>query len=496
MKNLIILVLGSDSFSFEQLPQEIGQLTRLRILDLRNRSIMIPSNIISRLTQLEELYLDYWYESYVVSFEELNDLSHLTALEICIANVENIPKGLVFQKLKRYKIIIGNGWKRNTGNLRTFEVKSDTNVCSEDGIIKQLKGIEDLFLDGKQRVKNVLYELDGEGFPQLKHFQIRNNPDMLCIVDSMPSATCDAFPLLETLSLSNLVRLEKICHAQLRIKCFCQLRTIKVEKCDKLKNLFSFSIAKHLLQLQEIEVVQCRNMEEIFIVDRVDNGVIDSMFVNQLQSLTLKSLPRLRRICSKATSQERRILLTTDASSRKIISEDQLDTLPLFSENVVFSNLKKLYLYGINGKNQLPLLFCCDQSLTSLSVQNCSNLKYFFSSSTPGRFKQLQHLLIYNCKDLEELIRIDDNCSNYVEFPSLEKLHIKSCPELREFIFSDKVSFPSLQEIRINYMENMKIIWQNQLIESIPYCPKLSKVSLCGSQNLESLFPASIAKSL
>ncbi|KAL5825698.1 hypothetical protein ACOSQ3_021761 [Xanthoceras sorbifolium] len=45
-------------------------------------------------------------------------------------------------------------------------------------------------------------------------------------------------------------------------------------------------------------------------------------------------------------------------------------------------------------------------------------------------------------------------------------------------------------------MENLKMIWQNQLIESVRYCPKLSKVSLYDCQNLESLFPASIAKSL
>ncbi|KAL5825721.1 hypothetical protein ACOSQ3_021784 [Xanthoceras sorbifolium] len=508
LENLEILVLGFD-YNTKQLPEEICQLTRLRFLDLRECSFVIPPNTISRLTQLEELYMGYWYnqrqveelfiEESVASLEELKNLSHLTALEIRVENVENIPKGFVFQKLKRYKIIIGNDRvkrMRFTGNLRTFEVKSDTNVCSEDGIIKQLKSIEGLLLDGKQRVKNVLYELDGEGFQQLKHFQIKNNPYIQYVVDSTPSATGDAFPLLDTLSLSNLVRLEKICHDQLTTKSFCQLRTIKIKKCDKLKNLFSFSIAKHLSQLQEVKVVECRNMEEIFIVDRADNGVIDSMFVNQLHSLTLKSLPRLRRICSEATSQERRMLLTTDASSSEIISEDQLDALPLFSENVVFSNLKNLYLYGINGKNQLPLLFRCVQSLTSLNVQNCSNLKYLFSSSTLGSFKQLQHLQIYNCKDLEELIRIDDNCSNYVEFPSLEKLHIDSCPELREFIFSDKVSFPSLQEIRICYMKNLKMIWQNQLIESVPYCPKLSKVSLCVCQNLESLFPASIAKSL
>ncbi|KAL5756997.1 hypothetical protein ACOSQ2_021743 [Xanthoceras sorbifolium] len=504
MENLEILVIGFD-YNTKQLPKEIGQLTRLRFLDLRNCSFVIPPNTISKLTQLEELYMGYWYdqqrveelfiENSVASLEELKNLSRLTALHIHVTNAEILPKGLVFQKLKRYKIVIGDGWNSRETS-RTLHVRSETNICSEDGVIKQLKGIEDLCLDGKQRVKNVLYELDGEAFPQLKHFHIGNNPYIQFVVDSMPSATYDAFPLLDTLSLSNLVRLEKICHDQLTTKSFCRLRTIKVKKCDKLKNLFSFSIAKHLSQLQEIEVVECRNMEEIFIVDRADNGVIDSMFVNQLHSLTLKSLPRLRRICSEATSQERRMLLTTDASSSKIISEDQLDALPLFTENVVFPNLKNLHLHEINGKNQLPSLFRWVQSFTSLIVKNCSNLKYLFSSSTLGSFKQLQHLQIHNCKDLEELIRIDDNCSNYVEFPSLEKLHIGSCPELREFIFSDKVSFPSLQEIRINYMENLKTIWQNQLIESVRYCPKLSKVSLYDCQNLGSLFPASIAKSL
>ncbi|KAK2643965.1 hypothetical protein Ddye_019160 [Dipteronia dyeriana] len=475
MENLEILVVGFESVNpwdpvTKQLPEEIGQLNRLRVLDLRDCSFIIRSKTILRLTQLEELYMGQWNESFA-SLEELKDLSHLTALDIRVADAEILPKGLdFFKKLKRYKIVIGIEGATETF-IRTLSVASDTNICWEDGVIKQLKGIEDLYLDGEQRVKNIPYELDGEGFPQLKRFSIKNNPYIQFIVDSIPSATCDAFPLLETLSLENLVRLEKICHDQLRAKCFCRLTTIQVRECGKLKNLFSFSIAKHLSQLQNIEVDDCGNMEEIFTIGRTDdvnNTEVIDVVCDQLRSLNLRYLPRLRRICSEAgvtsTSQERPMPLTTDAS------EDQLDALPLFGEKVVFPNL------------------------TTLTVGGCDNLKCLFSSSTLGSLKQFQHLKIHNCKELEELIRIDDNCSNHVEFPSLEKLCIQNCPEIREFIFSDKVSFPSLQEIEIDSMENLKMIWQNQLIESVQYCPKLCNVNVSYCPSLKNLFPASITR--
>ena len=351
MENLEILVIGFRSDK-QLLPEEIGQLTSLRLLDLRNCSFIIPPKTISRLTQLEELYMGDWYdqrevEESVASLEELKDLSHLTALHIRVADAEILPKGLdFFQKLKRYKIVIGERRYIKREALRTLHVTSDTNIRSEDGVIKQLKGIEDLHLGGKQRVKNVLDELDGEGFPQLKRLSISNNPYIQLIVDSIPSATCEAFPLLETLSLYKLVRLEKICHDQLRAKCFCQLTTIHVNECGKLKNLFSFSIAKHLSKLQEVSVSNCGNMEEIFSMGRTDdvnnNEVID-VVCDQLHSLTLHSLPRLRSICSESgiasTSQERLMPLTTDAS----------EALPLFGEKV--SQLKTYFCLP------LPLLY-------------------------------------------------------------------------------------------------------------------------------------------
>lgn len=42
-------------------------------------------------------------------------------------------------------------------------------------------------------------------------------------------------------------------------------KSLKVSKCDRLKHLFSISVAKSLSQLQEVEVTDCKNLEGILL---------------------------------------------------------------------------------------------------------------------------------------------------------------------------------------------------------------------------------------
>ncbi|KAL5823723.1 hypothetical protein ACOSQ4_021623 [Xanthoceras sorbifolium] len=412
MKDLEILVLSCGTI--KQLPIEIGQLTQLRVLDLTGCDGLevIPPNIISRLTQLEELYISYnfnkWHvgvdnESKNVSLDELKHLSQLTTLHIRIFDFKIVPKGLFSHKLQRYKICVGvSRWEFYSPykTPRLLKLKyDDVNLCVEDGVVKQLKGIEDLTLVGKQGVKNVLHELDIDGFPRLKYFDVENNPDLVYLVDfSKQSEPCVAFPHLETLSLSDLNSLEKICHGQLTSNSFCQLRTIKVKRCVKLKNTFSSSISRHLSQLQDIKVGDRMNMEEIFTMRRENEVIV----LDQLHSLSLKKLPKLKSFCYEEE------LASTSNQERQI-----LDTpMPLFDRKVKFRNLKTLKLDTIN-------------------------LKYVFSSSILGSFVQLQDLDIQNCKVLEEIIRIDDLEYN-VKLSSLKSLKIETCSEVKTFIFNDK----------------------------------------------------------
>ncbi|KAJ4718837.1 Disease resistance protein [Melia azedarach] len=117
-----------------------------------------------------------------------------------------------------------------------------------------LKRTEDLFLDVLNGVQNVLHELDEEGFPNLKHLHVRNGVELLYIVNSEGRIHYNAFQMLKVLRLNNLINLENICYGPLKETSFNKLRTVKVNKCDRLKHLFSISMAKSLSKLQEIEV--------------------------------------------------------------------------------------------------------------------------------------------------------------------------------------------------------------------------------------------------
>ncbi|KAL7257844.1 hypothetical protein ACSBR1_004038 [Camellia fascicularis] len=72
-----------------------------------------------------------------------------------------------------------------------------------------------------------------------------------------------AFPSLKRVTLSKLPQLTHIWKDNSpEIQGFQNLRSFKVNECDSLRNLFSYSLAKLLVRLQEIEVTECDKFEE------------------------------------------------------------------------------------------------------------------------------------------------------------------------------------------------------------------------------------------
>uniref|UniRef100_A0A2N9G835 NB-ARC domain-containing protein n=1 Tax=Fagus sylvatica TaxID=28930 RepID=A0A2N9G835_FAGSY len=187
MKNLEILSLLRSEF--KQLPREIGHLTRLRLLDLSNCTkleVIIPPNILSQLIQFEELLVGNIGNSFSqwevegASLNELKHLSQLTNLEVHIKHANLLPRDLLFKNLKTYKIFIGDvwDWSGKRANSRVLKLKLNRSFQSHGGIKMLLNGIEDLCLDALKGVKSVLYELDTEGFQQLKHLYVQNNAEI------------------------------------------------------------------------------------------------------------------------------------------------------------------------------------------------------------------------------------------------------------------------------------------------------------------------------
>ncbi|KAL5807574.1 hypothetical protein ACOSQ3_030460 [Xanthoceras sorbifolium] len=454
-------VLSLVSSDIEHLPGEIRQLTRLRLLDLSKCSKLktVTPGVISSLTRLEELYMGSFVQWDIdgrtnASLAELKELSQLTRLKIHVLDAQIMSEDLlIFEKLEKYRILIGDVWEWSDDYeaSRTLKLKLSNRNFLGNGIKTLLNRTEDLYLDELKGVKNVLYQLDEEGFPQLKHLHVQNGPKIQYIINSAGSGTLNFFRKLESLFLHNLINLEKMCHGQLATESFSKLRIIRVGKCDRLKHLFSFSAANNLLQIQEIEVSNCKKLEEIIFMER-NSGIEFS----QLRTLTLECLPQLTSFRFNA--------FTPDIGSHEILAEDELGGfMPSFGQNVLLPCLENLKLSSINIEcmwlDQLPAMSSCCQTLTSLILEECSGtLKFLFSYSMVKSLVRLQKLEIRNCKSIEGIINTEELIGEGIllVFPNLIKVQLKGLPNLRQFGSGNSVEFPSMTQLSIEDCPKLK----------------------------------------
>ncbi|KDO36776.1 hypothetical protein CISIN_1g048566mg, partial [Citrus sinensis] len=348
LKNLEVLsFLMSDIM---QLPEELGQLNKLRLLDLTNcfHLKVIAPNLISSLTRLEELYMGNCFIEWEVeranskrsnaSLDELMHLPRLTTLEIDVKNDSILPEGFLARKLERFKISIGNesfmppkcvrqDWfqsqphfsiNSDRKSLRALKLKLDfMDICSMK--LQGINNVECLWLDKLQGIGDVLFNLDTEGFSQLKLLWVQNNPDIFCIVDSREMVACDAFPLLESLILHNLINMERVCIDRLKVESFNQLKNIEAYNCDKLSNIFWLSTTKCLPRLERIAVVNCSKMKEIFAIGEEVDNAIEKIEFAQLRSLSLGNLPEVTSFC--------REVKTPSASPNRPVSQEESTTM-------------------------------------------------------------------------------------------------------------------------------------------------------------------------
>ncbi|XP_057998797.1 disease resistance protein At4g27190-like [Hevea brasiliensis] len=523
-----------------RLPSEVRKLTRLRLLDLRRCQGLevISPDVLSRLAQLEELYIGDGFVQWKgeghddprnnANLSELKLLSKLSTLEVHIMDANIMPKDLFSEKLERFRVFIGDEWDwdwheyeryADYRSLRTLKLKLSRSALLERVKVLLMK-TEDLYLDDLTDLRSVLYELDDQGFPELKHLHVQNSLGIQYIIDWMIMGHSTAFPRLESLFIDNLHNLEKIYYGPYMVGSFSNLRKLKVGNCNALRSLFSFSMFKGLGKLEEVDVSSCEIMEEIVVEEGEDDEEIN---LTQIRSLTLDNLPQLTSFCSQgqekvcSASQRKQKEAAVGTSSKEIVCEDEIEApLPLFSKKIEFPNLEDIKLSGINVKmiwpNQHIESSLYIEKLTTLIVDGCGNLNYLFTSSIVGSLAQLKTLEICECKSMEEVIiaegegemmskmlfpklhslklkglpRIVRFCTaNLIECPSLKVLRVDNCPHLHAFLstctsknvgtssgvtqanatlFDEKVWFPNLEELYIMHMHKLEMIWCEELL--------------------------------
>ncbi|WJX17426.1 hypothetical protein P8452_07347 [Trifolium repens] len=219
-------------------------------------------------------------------------------------------------------------------------------------------------------------------------------------------------------------------------------------------------MVKELSHLSEIEVCHCNYMKKIVLKDNnsspnndIANENIDFL---QLRSLTLEHLETIDGFFSYHSTNSR--------SKQNYHGLEPDVSAPFFNAQVAFPKLDTLKLSSLLNLNKVwDDNYDSMYNLTSLIVDNCDGLKYLFSSTVVGSFKNLKHLEISNCAMMEEIIKAKEegnSASEEVQFCKLEKIILKDMNNLKTIWHRQ---FETLKMLQVNNCKKIVVVFPSSM---------------------------------
>ncbi|KAL6311686.1 hypothetical protein AAG906_019034 [Vitis piasezkii] len=278
-------------------------------------------------------------------------------------------------------------------NLHILEVKKCPFLLNvvPNNLIASLQNLEKLNVEKCDQLKEV-FDLEG-----LDHADYEN---------------ARMLSKLEELKLIDLPQLGHICNKDLRqISFFQNLRVLQLKHCDSLMYLFSASMALGLVQLNNLWVEHCSQIEEII---KVEDGVADKIIFPQTTQLSLLSLPNLTSFYLRTWTPG-----------------------VLFNEKVAFPSLGDLDISNLDSVEKIwHNEFVADSfgKLKRLSLRSCQKLRNVIPSNMLKRLPSLQILKIVDSNSLEEIFdleSIDSKESHDIPTLQLRELCLDNLEKLK-----------------------------------------------------------------
>nr|TKS04001.1 hypothetical protein D5086_0000147450 [Populus alba] len=304
--------------SVEELPDEIGTLKELRLLDLTGCQNLrrIPVNLIGRLKKLEELLIMSFKDWDVVgcdstegmnaSLTELSSLSHLAVLSLWIPKVECIPRDFVFPRLLKYDIVLGDGYSKTEYPISTRLYLGDISAASLNAktfeqlfptvsqiSFRRVKGLRNIVLSSDQMTTHGHGSLE-EVFEFDEAKEGINKEKELPLLSS-----------LTTLRLSDLPELKCIWKGPTRHVSLQSLIHLQLSFLDKLTFIFTPSLAQSLIHLETLHVQECGGLKRL-IREKDDEGEIipESLGFPKLKTLSIIFCEELEYVFPVSKSSE------------------------------------------------------------------------------------------------------------------------------------------------------------------------------------------------
>ncbi|KAG5244511.1 disease resistance NBS-LRR family protein [Salix suchowensis] len=437
MKMLEVLSLANCKLL--DLPQEIGELTNIRLLDLEDCqhsrqkfNAIFPPNVISRWSRLEELYSSSFMKYTREHIAELKSLSHLTTLIMEVPDLGCIPEGFSFPELEVFKIAIRGSVHHKQSNY--LEVCGWVNAkkffaSPSLGCVKPLlKRTQYLKLSSFEGLRTIFpHQLaDRDGLTGLKTLEISDCADLEYLIDSeewkLPPViehhqhTC--LMHLEKLDLQCLGSFKGLCHGVLPAELSMSLQKLKslgFFKCEKLINVFaSLELMQRFDGLEELSVDSCGALKYVF------NLKIEKPAFEEKKMLNEVHMGRPTRLL-------------------------RLDNLQI------------------------------------ADIQNCNKLKILFDTSVAQSLCQLKKLLVKGCDELETVVAKESQrvTVDIVVFPQLVELSLLYLPNLAAFCL-DSLPFkwPSLEKVEVRQCPKMETFAAIVESDENQSTPKLKQIKL------------------
>ncbi|KAL7197621.1 hypothetical protein ACSBR2_020206 [Camellia fascicularis] len=473
----------------EELPEEIGGLVNLKLLNLTDCFELkrIAPGVISSLVQLQELYMGgcgiIWEREGKeggenASLREFESLSNLNTLEINIKDVVCLPRIPLFSKLTKYSILIGYGANLTFGEEYTTRLRKLLSLRLLDtctiplecgGINSLLRSTALLHLRGKGSEDAVqeLFREGVEGLQHLKDLVINDCVTPECFVNTMewvphtPNAIPPIFPILEKLQLRFLPNLRKICHCQLPNGSFGKLKHLEIKNCDRMEEV---------IWKEKGEDDETNKME--FPALKYMNLEILPMLIGFCRGTDEIEFPQLKKLCLHKLPQLKWLFLNSSNPISESMENHNATFLSLFPHKVALPSLEELELKDLDnleGLEHIPISVCSFSKLRKLHVERCGKWLCVFPSQVLTRLRNLEDLTVENFNLLEkvfELEMVDYKEQESEMLPLLKSLKLKHLPQLDYISKRDPIGFTYISQLSILHVhdcDNLRYLFPHSM---------------------------------
>ncbi|KAK9050798.1 hypothetical protein SSX86_030234 [Deinandra increscens subsp. villosa] len=267
------------------------------------------------------------------------------------------------------------------------------------------------------------------------------------------------------------------------------LKSMNINDCDLLKYTFTFSTLESLKTLEELKIVNCKEMKVIVreeYGEALDKKVVVS--IPCLKSIELDNLPNLEGFF---------VGMNVDFQFPSLDYVKINDCPQMTAFTFGDSSAPKLkYIHTWLGKHNLEYGLNFHQ--ISIPSSDTSSVCPAIAEGTPWSYHNLIEMHVNDDDKVEMLVPF----SELVRLQNLEKIQVIKCRGLEVFFEEVRnnesrivLKFPKLREVELQRLDNVKYLWKSNQWSTLEF-PSLTRLSIELSSGLEYVFTAAMVGSL